>query len=82
MSSNPSELTEQQHEICAVLVMRTMLEDYCSDTGIPFSKAFFRFAVSPTYKMLFDYSTGLWKEGPDYLRDTFETAGTPTHTGS
>ncbi len=69
-----SELNDQQREVCAVTVMRTMLEDYSEDTGIPFRKLFFQFAVSPAYDMLFDYSTGLWKEGPDYLRDTFEDA--------
>ncbi len=72
MTSNPSELNDQLREVCAVTVMRTMLEDYSRDTGIPFDKIFFQFAVSPAYDMLFDYSTGLWREGPDYLRATFE----------
>ena len=47
-------------------------------TGVPFSNLFFQFASSPAYKMLFDYSTGLWMEGPDYLRDTFEDTLNPT----
>lgn len=72
MTSATSELTNQQREACAVSVMRTMLEDYSNDTGVPFSSLFFQFAVSPAYKMLFDYSTGLWMEGPDYLRYVFE----------
>jgi hypothetical protein len=52
--------------------MRSMLEDYTAQTGSSFEDAFFRFARSPAYSMLFDYSTGLWKEGPDYLRGIFE----------
>ena len=61
-------IDDSQREMCAVLVMRTMLTDYCDDTGVSFNDVFFRFVTSPAYKMLFDYSTGLWMEGPDYLR--------------
>ena len=46
--------------------------NYCDDTGVSFNDVFFRFVTSPAYKMLFDYSTGLWMEGPDYLRNIFE----------
>jgi hypothetical protein len=52
--------------------MRSMLEDYSVDNGLSFDDAFFHFASSTAYKMLFDYSTGLWMEGPDYLRCIFE----------
>ncbi len=65
-------IDDSQREMCAVLVMRTMLTDYCDDTGVSFNDVFFRFVTSPAYKMLFDYSTGLWMEGPDYLRNIFE----------
>ena len=71
MSSEISELDDQQKELCAILVMRTMLEDYSKDTGISYEKAFYRFVKSPAYEDLFDYSTGLWREGPDYLRERF-----------
>ena len=72
MMSTPNELDNQQKELCAVTVMRSMLEDYSLENGIAFDDAFFRFASSPAYKMLFDYSTGVWMEGPDYLRGIFE----------
>ena len=72
MSSNTFELNNRQREVCAVSVMRTMLEDYCNEKNIPFSQAFFEFSTSLAYKMLFDYSTGLWREGPDYLRNIFD----------
>ena len=65
-------IDDSQREMCAVLVMRTMLTDYCDDTSVSFNDVFFRFVTSPAYKMLFDYSTGLWMEGPDYLRNSFE----------
>lgn len=72
MNSDIFELSDQQREACAVIVMRTMLLDYSKETGIPFKKLFFEFSVSPAYKILFNYSTGLWREGPDYLRNIFE----------
>ena len=72
MTSNTFELNNNQREACAVSVMRAMLEDYCVEKKIPFSQAFFEFSTSPAYKMLFDYSTGLRMEGPDYLRNIFE----------
>ena len=53
-------IDDSQREMCAVLVMRTMLTDYCNDTGVSFNDIFFRFVTSSAYKMLFDYSTGLW----------------------
>lgn len=65
-------IDDSQREMCAVLVMRTMLTDYCDAPGVSFNDVFFRFVISPAYKMLFDYSTGLWMEGPDHLRSIFE----------
>lgn len=73
MTSTVANLDNQQKELCAIAVMRSMLEDYCIDKNIAFDEAFFQFISSRTYSMLFDYSTGLWMEGPDYLRDTFES---------
>ena len=63
---NNTVLTEQK-ELCAVTVMKTMLEDMASDSGENFENLMLEFADSNTYDMLFDYDTGLWREGPDYL---------------
>lgn len=35
-------IDDSQREMCAVLVMRTMLTDYCDDTGVSFNDVFFR----------------------------------------
>lgn len=67
-----NEIDDSQKELCAILVMRTMLEDYSTSKGIPFDEALLEFADSKAYVMLFDYATGLWREGPDYLREVFE----------
>ena len=71
MNLEASKLNDQQKELCAIMVMRTMLEDYSKDTGISYDEAFYQFVKSPAYEDLFDFSTGLWKEGPDYLRERF-----------
>ena len=73
MISTTFNINKEQKKICAILVMRSMLEDYSEEYGISFEEAFFKFVFSKVYDMLFDYSTGLWKEGPDYLRDTFDS---------
>ena len=65
-------IDDSQREMCAVLVMRTMLTDYCDDTSVSFNDVFFRFVTSPAYKMLSDYSAGLLDGGPRYLRNIFE----------
>ena len=71
-------VTDSQREECADLVMQAMLEDYCTETGVPFNQAFFEFSSSPAYKELFDYSTGLWMEGPGDRRNVFEDTRKPT----
>ncbi len=72
-STTTANFDNQQKELCAITVMRSMLEDYCTEKNVSFDDAFFKFISSRTYSMLFDFSTGLWMEGPDYLRDTFES---------
>lgn len=75
-------VADSQREECADLVMRAMLEDYCTETGVSFNPVFFEFSSSLAYKELFDYSTGLWMEGPDYLRNVFEDTRKPTDSAS
>ena len=65
-------VTDQQKETCAILVMRSMLESYSKKHNIPFSEALEKFANSPVYDGLFDFETGLWAEGPDYLLSFYE----------
>ncbi len=47
--------------------MRMMLDDYAKKNPISFDDAMHQFTTSVAYEALFDYGTGLWKEGPDYL---------------
>ena len=44
MGFDEEAVTDEQREACAVVVMRTMLEDWCDDTGVPFDDALDAFA--------------------------------------
>lgn len=72
MGFDEEAVTDEQREACAVVVMRTMLEDWCDDTGVPFDDALDAFASSRTYELLFDFSSRQWAEGPDNLRFVWE----------
>lgn len=65
-------ITERQKETCAVNTMRRMVEKYSEKNNIPFEDAFFDFTKSPIYELLFDYESGVWREGPDYLMALYE----------
>jgi hypothetical protein len=74
METTTDRVTEQQMESCAVSTMRRMIEKYSEQTEIPFEDAFFQFTQSYVYTALFDYETGIWMEGPDYLMDLYKEA--------
>lgn len=67
MTSRPDEVTDAQREACAVMSMRSMLEDLANRSDTTVESRLEQFASSRTYTELFDFSTGLWAEGPDYL---------------
>lgn len=73
MSSN-SEITTAIKEACAIETMRCMLQRYAQDKNISFENSLVAFSNSSTYQVLFDFETGVWREGPDYLRSLFDRA--------
>ena len=68
------EITDEIKNACAIETMHCMVRQYAADKGISFEEAFFAFATSTTYKVLFDFETAVWKEGPEYIRSLFEKA--------
>ncbi len=60
-------VTDTQREYAALTTMRLMLDDCAKLENISFDEALRRFTTSIAYVGLFDYETGLWREGPDYL---------------
>lgn len=69
---NHSSIPDKTKEACAVETMCHMLKQYAEDTGMKFTDVLVLFSSSTTYGVLFDFETGVWKEGPDYLRSLFE----------
>ncbi len=72
MATDKYTVTEEQKEFCAINTMRYMVEMYSEKHKVPFETAFFQFTRTCVYEALFDYSTGIWKEGPVYLLYLFE----------
>ena len=62
---------------CADMTVANAIEDLAQEENISIDEARNMILESETYKSLYDIETGMWKEGPDYLRDTFrrEVAG-------
>lgn len=67
-----TEITDEVKEACAIETMHCMVRQYAADNGISFEDAFFTFATSSTYQVLFDFETAVWKERPEYIRSLFE----------
>ncbi len=57
----------------ADLILVSAIEDMAMDMNISIEKARHKLLISKTYKDLYNFDTGLWKEGPDYLRDFYKT---------
>lgn len=67
-------ISDETKEACAVGTIHYMVRQYAVGNNLSFEDAFFAFASSTTYEVLFDFETAVWKEGPDYIRSLFENA--------
>lgn len=76
MTQVSNTVTDSQREYTALTTMRLMLDDFAKDENITFDESMRRFTTSTAYIALFDYETGLWKEGPDYLRSFWNNCQT------
>lgn len=81
MSQEQMNLTDAQEDVsdlekecCAVTTLRRMIEKYSEKHAVPFETAFFQFTNTCVYEALFDYETGIWHHGPDYIMALFEEA--------
>ena len=72
MLTSDNRITEENKEATAITVMRCMLTVFAEEKQIPFEQAMLAFSRSMTYEALFDFSTGIWREGPDYLRGLYD----------
>ena len=72
MKASIDAVSQDRKEATAITVMRCMLVTYSEEKHISFEDALLVFSQSKTYEDLFDFSTEIWKEGPDYLRSLYE----------
>ncbi len=62
-------VSEKQKNAAAIMLMQCVLEIYSERHSVSIDEALTWFSSTPVYNALFDYETGLWKEGPDYILD-------------
>ena len=69
----PSSTAVSEHDktICAALVMDSMVKDIAETEGRKYGDVLKEFVQSQTYNCLFDFETGVWREGPAYLECLF-----------
>ena len=64
-------VSEHDKTICAALVMDSMVKDIAETEGRKYGDVLKDFVQSQTYSCLFDFETGIWREGPAYLESLF-----------
>ena len=64
-----NDISNKQKNAAAIMLMQRVLEIYSEKEAISLDEALMRFSNTPIYNALFDFETGLWMEGPDYILD-------------
>lgn len=72
METSNYNLTDAQKESCAVSTMRDVVGKLSLRDGIPYEEALLSFTSSRVYDALFDYGTGIWREGTDYILNLYD----------
>ncbi len=58
-------------KFCADLILTDAIMDMAAEEGITWQEARGKIINSRAYTDLYDFETGLWKNGPDYFRDYY-----------
>lgn len=66
-----TEVSDHDKTICAALVMDSMVKGIAETEGRKYGDVLKDFVQSRTYNCLFDFETGVWREGPAYLECLF-----------
>lgn len=61
-------MTYEKMATCADLNLASAIEDLAIEEHIEISEARKRLLGSRTYTCLYNFDSGLWMEGPDYIR--------------
>ena len=59
----------EKMKLSADMTLANAIEDMASAENISIKEARNRILESKAYECLYDFDTGMWKEGPDYFRD-------------
>lgn len=65
-------MKNSQRELAMNLLVTMMIQDRAARLGKSFTECFSEFRRSKTMEKLYDPSTGLWMNGPDYLSDEYD----------
>ncbi len=68
----PLDFTESRKHYMAVCLMRDSIFQLAKRENISYEDALFLFTSSKIYDALFDYGTGIYREGTDYILNLFD----------
>ena len=62
-------MTYEKKKACADMTLANAIEDMSRYDKVPLAEARNIILESKAYDCLYNFETGMWMEGPDYLRD-------------
>ena len=65
----------EKMKACADMTLANVIEDMVEEEHMTLADARNKVLESKTYACLYDFDTGIWKEGPDYFRDLLRMNG-------
>lgn len=64
-------MNAEQKKFCADLILTDVIMDMAEEKKITWQETRSKIINSSAYMALYDFETGLWKNGPDYFRDYY-----------
>lgn len=64
-------MNAEQKKFCTDLVLTDVIMDMAEEEKITWQEVRSKIINSFAYMALYDFETGLWKNGPDYFRDYY-----------
>ena len=64
---NFKKVTTEEKDFVATEMLRLVVENIKKKEKKSFVSAFSKVIKSPAYDLLYNFDTGVWREGPDYI---------------
>ena len=64
-------MNAEQKKFCTDLILTDVIMDMAEEEKKTWQEARSKIINSSAYMALYDFETGLWKNGPDYFRDYY-----------